>query len=326
MAPPLALQGLRLFTMLCLLTSNTAAVELLSLPTQQADNIGTTSDAPAEYTPAPLTDQRPSGPGALNEATGGILDSITDGISFAHDVPGRVYLERELLVVQNSSWPQHRAEAPESEVLDEVTLASECLCRSRCMARDLCLSFSYHPDTHRCTLYNVRGNVGSLRPWSVFYKRGLALLGDWCSSDWECGLLTSGVAVCRDNTCSCLDGRYQLDRTTCGFKSTTSIVKQATTAPTESPSRDETQPVLANTTAADPTQEVDVTRGTEAPTTAVARPEQNITEDKIKEMTHTEPGLKANESYYVLGCENFFPNKILVVLEDRGDFFTSWKR
>ena len=43
-----------------------------------------------------------------------------------------------------------------------------------------------------------------------------AYLGDWCASDHDCKMLTSGEGVCRGNSCTCPDGRFPQDRETCG--------------------------------------------------------------------------------------------------------------
>ncbi|KAF0314111.1 hypothetical protein FJT64_015433 [Amphibalanus amphitrite] len=40
-------------------------------------------------------------------------------------------------------------------------------------------------------------------------------LGDWCADDRECSFLTSGVATCQSNTCSCPEGLVPTSKSEC---------------------------------------------------------------------------------------------------------------
>ncbi|KAF0293810.1 hypothetical protein FJT64_008449 [Amphibalanus amphitrite] len=50
-----------------------------------------------------------------------------------------------------------------------------------------------------------------------------AVLGDWCSADSDCSLLTSGAGRCVANTCQCAPGEQPVSPTQCGEPVTTGM-------------------------------------------------------------------------------------------------------
>ncbi|XP_043226972.1 location of vulva defective 1-like [Amphibalanus amphitrite] len=71
-----------------------------------------------------------------------------------------------------------------------------------------------------------------------FHSRGdMAYLGDWCSSDHDCYLLTSGEVTCWKNTCSCPPGEFAQNTTICGSgRPVTGPGQFTSTEPTETSS------------------------------------------------------------------------------------------
>ncbi|XP_043201504.1 uncharacterized protein LOC122370166 [Amphibalanus amphitrite] len=150
------------------------------------------------------------------------------------------WLPEGAFVVLTASWTFRNDTPPDDEVISSGTERSECDCMTECLVRDDCLSFSFGDGS--CTLFNRRGNVNSSRlmngtvPW-VRYRRDMAYLGDWCSSDHDCYLLTSGEVTCWENTCSCPPGEFAQNTTICGSgRPVTGPGQFTTTEPTETSS------------------------------------------------------------------------------------------